>query len=144
MAASSVTVDLAALRFFSDQNCQEGRSRDRLSENSRACSIDLSQEEVARRINAPDTSFYRTLPMTLSATGAPVMFVTKQVCHTGTAGPDEQCASLFVGPEREVLNAIRQSRIRWNRVLGFWKHSCDNAFMECEPLYLVDDSARRL
>lgn len=45
---------------------------------------------------------------------------------------------------REVPNAIRQSRIRWNRVLGFWKHSRHHALLECEPLYLVDDRARRL
>jgi site-specific recombinase XerD len=71
LAASTVTVYLAALRFFYAKTLKKGWSAAETPYPKRAEHVPsvLSQEEVARLIDAADNSFHRTLLMTLYATG---------------------------------------------------------------------------
>ena len=71
LAASSVTVYLAALRFFFTKTLKKGWSAAETPYPKKAEHVPsiLSQQEVARLIDAADTSFHRTLLMTLYATG---------------------------------------------------------------------------
>jgi hypothetical protein len=71
LAASTVTVYLAALRFFYTKTLKKSWSAAETPYPKRAEHIPsiLSQQEVARLIDAADNSFHRTLLMTLSATG---------------------------------------------------------------------------
>src|SRR6201998_1433055 len=71
LSAGSVTVRLAALRFFYCKTLKKGWSIAEIpypKKGHRLPAI-LSQEEVARLIQAAGTSFHRTLLMTLYATG---------------------------------------------------------------------------
>src|SRR6266581_7284687 len=71
LAASTVTVYLAALRFFYTKTLKKGWSAAETPYPKRAEHVPsiLSQQEVARLIDAADSSFHRTLLMTLYATG---------------------------------------------------------------------------
>jgi integrase/recombinase XerD len=71
LAASTVTVYLAALRFFYTKTLKKGWSAAETPYPKRAEHVPsiLSQQEVARLIDAADTFFHRTLLMTLYATG---------------------------------------------------------------------------
>ena len=71
LAASTVTVYLAALRFFYTKTLKKGWSAAETPYPKRAEHVPsiLSQEEVARLIDAAGTPFHRTLLMTLYATG---------------------------------------------------------------------------
>jgi integrase/recombinase XerD len=71
LAASTVTVYLAALRFFYGKTLKKSWSIAETPYPKRAEHVPsiLSQQEVARRIDAADSSFHRTLLMTLYATG---------------------------------------------------------------------------
>jgi integrase/recombinase XerD len=71
LAASTVTVYLAALRFFYTKTLKKGWSAAETPYPKRAEHVPsiLSQEEVARLIDAARTPFHRTLLMTLYATG---------------------------------------------------------------------------
>src|SRR5215471_4867228 len=71
LAASTVTVYLAALRFFYAKTLKKSWSAAETPYPKRAEHIPsiLSQQEVARLIDAADSSFHRTLLMTLYATG---------------------------------------------------------------------------
>src|SRR5438132_13965797 len=71
LAASTVTVYLAALRFFYAKTLKKGWSAAETPYPKRAEHVPsiLSQQEVARLIDAADSSFHRTLLMTLYATG---------------------------------------------------------------------------
>ena len=71
LAASTVTVYLAALRFFYTKTLKKSWSAAETPYPKRAEHIPsiLSQQEVARLIDAADNSFHRTLLMTLYATG---------------------------------------------------------------------------
>lgn len=71
LAAGTVTVYLAALRFFYSKTLKKGWSiaetpYPKIPEHLPSI---LSQEEVARLIDAADTPFHRTLLMTLYAAG---------------------------------------------------------------------------
>src|SRR5260370_17481879 len=70
-AASTVTVYLAALRFFYTKTLKKGWSAAETPYPKSAEHVPsiLSQEEVARLIDAARTPFHRTLLMTLYATG---------------------------------------------------------------------------
>jgi site-specific recombinase XerD len=70
-AASTVTVYLAALRFFYTKTLKKGWSAAETPYPKSAEHVPsiLSQEEVARLIDAACTPFHRTLLMTLYATG---------------------------------------------------------------------------
>jgi integrase/recombinase XerD len=71
LSAGSVAVRLAALRFFYSKTLKKGWSIAETpypKKDHRLPAI-LSQEEVARLIQAADTSFQRTLLLTLYATG---------------------------------------------------------------------------
>jgi len=72
LSPSSVAVRLAALRFFYCKTLQKGWSITETPYPKRDHRLPaiLSQEEVARLIQAAGTSFHRTLLMTLYATGA--------------------------------------------------------------------------
>ena len=71
LAPSTVTVYLAALRFFYTKTLKKGWSVAETPYPKRAEHVPsiLSQEEVARLIDAARTPFHRTLLMTLYATG---------------------------------------------------------------------------
>ena len=71
LAASTVTVYLAALRFFYTKTLKKSWSAAETPYPKRAEHIPsiLSQQEVTRLIDAADNSFHRTLLMTLYATG---------------------------------------------------------------------------
>jgi integrase/recombinase XerD len=71
LSPSSVAVRLAALRFFCCKTLKKGRSITEIPYPKRGHRLPaiLSQEEVARLIQAAGTSFHRTLLMTLYATG---------------------------------------------------------------------------
>src|ERR1700751_2342536 len=71
LAPSTVTVYLAALRFFYTKTLKRGWSGPETPYPKRADHVPsiLSQEEVARLIDAARTPLHRTLLMTLYATG---------------------------------------------------------------------------
>jgi integrase/recombinase XerD len=71
LAASTVTVYLAALRFFFTKTLQKGWSTAQTPYPKKAEHVPsiLSREEVARLIDAARPPFHRTLLMTLYATG---------------------------------------------------------------------------
>jgi integrase/recombinase XerD len=71
LASSTVTVYLAALRFFYTKTLKRGWSGAETPYPKRAKHVPsiMSQEEVARLIDAARTPFHRTLLMTLYATG---------------------------------------------------------------------------
>ncbi len=71
LAASTVTVYLAALRFFYTKTLKKGWSAAETPYPKRAEHVPsiLSQEEVARLIDGAGTPFHRTVLMTLYATG---------------------------------------------------------------------------
>src|SRR5437763_14836306 len=71
LAPSTVTVYLAALRFFYTKTLKKGWSAAETPYPKRAEHVPsiLSQQEVARLIDAADSSFHRTLLMMLYATG---------------------------------------------------------------------------
>ena len=71
LAASTVTVYLAALRFFYSKTLKKSWSAAETPYPKRAEHVPsiLSQQEVARLIDAADNSFHRTLLITLYATG---------------------------------------------------------------------------
>jgi integrase/recombinase XerD len=71
LSPSSVAVRLAALRFFYCKTLKKGWSIAEIPYPKRGHRLPaiLSQEEVARLIQAAGTSFHRTLLMTLYATG---------------------------------------------------------------------------
>jgi len=71
LSAGSVAVRLAALRFFYCKTLKKGWSiaESPYPKKGHRLPAILSQEEVARLIQAAGTSFYRTLLMTLYATG---------------------------------------------------------------------------
>ena len=71
LAPSTVTVYLAALRFFYTKTLKKGWSAAETPYPKRAEHVPsiLSQEEVARLIDAARTPFHRTLLMMLYATG---------------------------------------------------------------------------
>lgn len=71
LAASTVTVYLAALRFFYTKTLKKSWSAAETPYPKRADHVPLilSQEEVAQLIDAADTCFHRTLLMTAYATG---------------------------------------------------------------------------
>ena len=71
LSPSSVAVRLAALRFFYCKTLKKGWSITEMPYPKRGHRLPaiLSQEEVARLIQAAGTSFHRTLLMTLYATG---------------------------------------------------------------------------
>jgi integrase/recombinase XerD len=71
LSPGTVTVSLAALRFFYTKTLRKAWSVSETpypKKNDHLPTI-LSQEEVARLIDAADTHFHRTLLMTLYATG---------------------------------------------------------------------------
>jgi integrase/recombinase XerD len=72
LSAGSVAVRLAALRFFYCKTLKKGWSiaESPYPKKDHRLPAILSQEEVARLIQAAGTSFHRTLLMTLYATGA--------------------------------------------------------------------------
>ena len=72
LQASSVTHQLAALRFFFLKTLKKrwGMEETPYPKKVRRLPTILSQEEVARLINSAPTPFYRILVMTLYATGA--------------------------------------------------------------------------
>jgi integrase/recombinase XerD len=72
LSPGSVAVRLAALRFFYTKTLQRGWSiaETPYPKKGHGLPAILSQEEVARLIQAAGTSFHRTLLMTLYATGA--------------------------------------------------------------------------
>ena len=93
LAASTVTVYLAALRFFYAKTLKKSWSAAETPYPKRAEHIPsiLSQQEVTRLIDASDNSFHRTLLMTLYATGVR----RAELTHLKISDVDSRKAGLF-------------------------------------------------
>ena len=122
LAAGTVTVYLAALRFFYSKTLKKGWSiaetpYPKIPEHLPSI---LSQEEVARLIDAADTPFHRTLLMTLYATGVR----RAELTHLKISDVDRQRMVLHVQggkgrKDREVMlspKLLQELREHWRRL----------------------------
>src|ERR1700740_2761289 len=129
LAASTVTVYLAALRFFYAKTLKKGWSAAETPYPKRAEHVPaiLSQEEVARLIDAADNSFHRTLLMTLYATGVR----RAELTHLKISDVDSQRMVIHVQggkgrKDRDVMlspNLLEALRAHWRglrRNPGTW------------------------
>jgi integrase len=127
-AASTVTVYLAALRFFYTKTLKRVWSTTETPYPKRVSALPavLSQEEVAQLIDAALTPFHRTLLMTLYATGvrcrvnAPESYGHRQPAH-GHSRPGRQGSQrsrCHAEPEtaRRVPQALAPVRAKAKRV----------------------------
>jgi integrase/recombinase XerD len=124
LSSGSVTNHLAALRFFYIQTLKKAWSVAETpypKKNHHLPAI-LSQEEVARLIDAADTPFHRTLLMTLYATGLRRAEVThlkvndidskRMVIHV-RAGKGRKDRDVMLSPK--LLEELRQHWLRLRR-----------------------------
>src|SRR5216684_1785972 len=128
-APSTVTVYLAALRFFYTKTLKKGWSVAETPYPKRAEHVPsiLSQEEVARLIDAAGTPFHRTLLMTLYATGlrrAEVIHLKvsdidskRMVIHVH-GGKGRKDRDVMLSPE--LLEELRQHWRRLRRKTSDW------------------------
>jgi site-specific recombinase XerD len=122
LAASTVTVYLAALRFFYTKTLKKGWSTAETPYPKRAEHVPsiLSQQEVARLIDAADTSFHRTLLMTLYATG----MRRAELTHLKISDVDSQRMVIHVQggkgrKDRDVMlspKLLKELREHWRRL----------------------------
>ena len=129
LSSGSVTNHLAALRFFYIKTLKKAWSVAETpypKKNYRLPTI-LSQEEVARLIDAADTPFHRTLLMTLYATG----LRRAEVTHLKVSDIDSQRMVIHVRggkgrKDRDVmlssklLEELRQHWLRLHRKTSDW------------------------
>ena len=122
LSSGSVTNHLAALRFFYIQTLKKAWSVAETpypKKNHRLPAI-LSQEEVARLIDAASTPFHRTLLMTLYATG----LRRAEVTHLKVSDIDSQRMVIHVRggkgrKDRDVLlspKLLEELRKHWHRL----------------------------
>ena len=122
LAPSSVTVYLAALRFFYTKTLKRGWSVAETPYPKRAEHVPsiLSQQEVARLIDAADSSFHRTLLMTLYATGVR----RAELTHLKISDVDSQRMVIHVRggkgrKDRDVMlsaKLLKELREHWRRL----------------------------
>ena len=122
LAASTVTVYLAALRFFYTKTLKKGWSAAETPYPKRAEHVPsiLSQQEVARLIDAADSSFHRTLLMTLYATGVR----RAELTHLKISDVDSQRMVIHVRggkgrKDRDVMlspKLLKELREHWRRL----------------------------
>ena len=127
LAASTVTVYLAALRFFYTKTLKKGWSAAETPYPKKAEHVPsiLSQQEVARLIDAADNSFHRTLLMTLYATGVR----RAELTHLKISDVDSQRMVIHVQggkgrKDRDVMlssKLLKELREHWRRLRR--KHS---------------------
>src|SRR6266850_2295707 len=129
LAASTVTVYLAALRFFYTKTLKKGWSAAETPYPKRAEHVPsiLSQEEVARLIDAAGTPFHRTLLMTLYATGVRRAELThlkitdvdskRMVIHV-RGGKGRKDRDVMLSPK--LLEQLRQHWRRLRRKTSDW------------------------
>jgi site-specific recombinase XerD len=122
LAASTVTVYLAALRFFYTKTLKKSWSAAETPYPKRAEHIPsiLSQQEVTRLIDAADNSFHRTLLMTLYATG----LRRAELTHLKISDVDSQRMVIHVQggkgrKDRDVMlspKLLKELREHWQRL----------------------------
>ena len=122
MAPSTVTVYLAALRFFYTKTLKRGWSVAETPYPKRAEHVPsiMSQEEVARLIDAARTPFHRTLLMTLYATGVR----RAELTHLKISDVDSQRMVIHVRggkgrKDRDVMlspKLLKELREHWRRL----------------------------
>ena len=122
LAASTVTVYLAALRFFYTKTLKKSWSAAETPYPKRAEHIPsiLSQQEVTRLIDAADNSFHRTLLMTLYATGVR----RAELTHLKISDVDSQRMVIHVQggkgrKDRDVMlspKLLKELREHWRRL----------------------------
>ena len=122
LAASTVTVYLAALRFFYAKTLKKSWSAAETPYPKRAEHIPsiLSQQEVTRLIDASDNSFHRTLLMTLYATGVR----RAELTHLKISDVDSQRMVIHVQggkgrKDRDVMlspKLLKELREHWRRL----------------------------
>lgn len=122
LAPSTVTVCLAALRFFYTKTLKKGWSAAETPYPKRAEHVPsiLSRQEVARLIAGADTSFHRTLLMTLYATGVR----RAELTHLRISDVDSQRMVIHVrggkgGKDRDVMlspKLLTELREHWRRL----------------------------
>jgi site-specific recombinase XerD len=122
LAASTVTVYLAALRFFYAKTLKKGWSAAETPYPKRAEHVPsiLSQEEVARLIDAARTPFHRTLLMTLYATGVR----RAELTHLKISDVDSQRMVVHIRggkgrKDRDVMlspKLLKELREHWRRL----------------------------
>ncbi len=123
LAPSTVTVYLAALRFFYTKTLKRGWSVAETPYPKRAEHVPsiMSQEEVARLIDAARTPFHRTLLMTLYATGVR----RAELTHLKISDVDSQRMIVHVQggkgrKDRDVMlspTLLKELREHWRRFL---------------------------
>ncbi len=121
-AASTVTVYLAALRFFYTKTLKKGWSAAETPYPKSAEHVPsiLSQEEVARLIDAARTPFHRTLLMTLYATGVR----RAELTHLKISDVDSQRMVVHIQggkgrKDRDVMlspKLLKELREHWRRL----------------------------
>jgi site-specific recombinase XerD len=121
-AASTVTVYLAALRFFYTKALKKAWSAAETPYPKRAEHVPsiLSQEEVARLIDGARTSYHRTLLMTLYATGVR----RAELTHLKVTDVDSQRMVVHVQggkgrKDRDVMlspKLLKELRKHWRRL----------------------------
>jgi len=122
LAASTVAVYLAALRFFYTKTLKKGWSAAETPYPKKAEHVPsiLSQQEVARLIDAADNSFHRTLLMTLYATGVR----RAELTHLKISDVDSQRMVIHVQggkgrKDRDVMlssKLLKELREHWRRL----------------------------
>ena len=122
LASSTVTVYLAALRFFYTKTLKKSWSVAETPYPKRAEHIPsiLSQQEVARLIDAADNSFHRTLLMALYATGVR----RAELTHLKISDVDSQRMVIHVQggkgrKDRDVMlspKLLKELREHWRRL----------------------------
>src|SRR5215472_11689744 len=122
LAASTVTVYLAALRFFYSKTLKKSWSAAETLYPKRAEHVPsiLSQQEVARLIDAADNSFHRTLLITLYATGVR----RAELTHLKISDVDSQRMVIHVQggkgrKDRDVMlspKLLKELREYWRRL----------------------------
>jgi site-specific recombinase XerD len=122
LASSTVTVYLAALRFFYTKTLKRGWSVAETPYPKRAKHVPsiMSQEEVARLIDAARTPFHRTLLMTLYATGVR----RAELTHLKISNVDSQRMVVHIQAgkgriDRDVMlspKLLQELREHWRRL----------------------------
>ena len=122
LAASTVTVYLAALRFFYGKTLKKSWGAVETPYPKRAEHVPsiLSPQEVARLIDAADSSFHRTLLMTLYATGVR----RAELTHLKISDVDSQRMVIHVRggkgrKDRDVMlsaKLLKELREHWRRL----------------------------
>ena len=158
LSSGSVTNHLAALRFFYIQTLKKAWSVAETpypKKNHRLPAI-LSQEEVARLIDAASTPFHRTLLMTLYATGLRRAEVThlkasdidskRMVIHV-RGGKGRKDRDVMLSPK--LLEQLRQHWRRLRRKTSNWLfpgnrwHTADHPIDTKTPRHACQGATRR-